>query len=270
SHCAARFCCGALFSVFFTCLLFFFPFPAIVLSLHNMFIERLRHCLFEFLDCNRLHHVPVRAELQCFIHHHIRGFRGKHDDRQVLPFLAAAQELEHVQPGHFGHVDVEDQQVGTFARQQSLRRGARVGESLRDVIQQLEHQTNRFAHLLVIVNDPDFFHSKFAFTLCAADSFMPFTAAISSTLASLILSTEPKCFKSAFRLVGPIPGMESNWEARPSFERFFRCAVIPKRCASSRILCTRYSPCEWRGNISGSLLCGKKISSSCLASPTTG
>lgn len=53
------------------------------------------------------------------------------------------------------------------------------------------------------------------------------TAESSSTEASLILSMEPKCFKSALRRVGPMPEIESNCEASPIFERFLRCAVIP-------------------------------------------
>ncbi len=46
--------------------------------------------------------------------------------------------------------------------------------------------------------------------LSAAFPFMPLTAANSSRVASLILSIEPKCFKSAFLRVGPMPGMESS------------------------------------------------------------
>jgi hypothetical protein len=91
----------------------------------------------------------------------------------------------------------------------------------------LEHQTDRASHLFVIVNDPDFFHSKCALMLSAVALFIPLTADNSSIVAALILSTEPKCFKRDLRRVGPMPGIESNCEAMPNFVRFLRCAVIP-------------------------------------------
>ena len=34
----------------------------------------------------------------------------------------------------------------------------------------------------------------------------------------------------------------------PVLARLARCAVMAKRCASSRTRCTRYSPCDWRGS----------------------
>ena len=103
---------------------------------------------------------------------------------------------------------------------------------------------------------------------CAATSGT--TDFSSSTEAALILSTEPKCFKRALRRAGPIPGMESSREAIPNFCRFLRCAVMPYRWASSRMRCTKYKACEWRGNIKDSDRCGKKISSCCFARPTMG
>src|SRR5664280_1633200 len=133
------------------------------------------------------------------------------------------------------------------------------------IFQHFDHQPNGPDHILVIVYDPDFSHSKCALTLSASAGLIPGTALNSNTVAFLIISTEPKCFKRALRLAGPIPGMESNAEAMPSLVRRARWAVMAKRCASSRIRCTRYSPCECRGRSNESGLFGKNISSSCLA-----
>src|ERR1041385_4821788 len=110
-------------------------------------------------------------------------------------------------------------------RQQCLHNRAGVVECDDFAIEHFQHEPNRAIHFLIIVNNPDLLHSR-----CALIEFAtsPGTTAFKSSIeASLILSTEPKCFKRAFRRVGPTPGMASSCEAMPSFWRFLRCAVIP-------------------------------------------
>jgi len=53
-----------------------------------------------------------------------------------------------------------------------------------------------------------------------------------------------KVLQQALRRSGPTPGMASSLEANPILPRRLRCAVIAKRCASSRMRWIRYSPCE--------------------------
>src|SRR6266508_5480271 len=92
-------------------------------------------------------------------------------------------------------------------------------------IQHFQHEPDCVIHFLVIIHNPDLLHSRWALIEFATSSG---TMARSSSIeASLILSTEPKCFKRVFRRVGPIPGMASSCEAMPSFWRFFRWAVMP-------------------------------------------
>ena len=59
-------------------------------------------------------------------------------------------------------------------------------------IQQFEHQLDGMDHFLIIINDPDSFHSRCALILSANALLIPGTALNSTTDASLILSTEPK------------------------------------------------------------------------------
>ena len=111
---------------------------------------------------------------------------------------------------------------------------------------------------------------KFAFTASARLSFIFGAAESSSREAFRIASIEPKWLNNALRRAGPIPGMASSCEASPNLERRFRCAVIAKRCASSRTRCTKYNPSDFLGKRTERALPGRNISSSRLANPATG
>ena len=64
---------------------------------------------------------------------------------------------------------------------------------------------------------------------------IPFTCIKSSTDAFLILSTDPKCSRSAPFLSLPIPGMASSSECVSLAVRFRLCDATANLCASSRI-----------------------------------
>ena len=62
-------------------------------------------------DLEGLRQVRERALLQRFLGRRELVVRGHHDDGNAL--IQALDVLEHLQPAHAGHVDVEENQVGT-------------------------------------------------------------------------------------------------------------------------------------------------------------
>src|SRR4029077_6576982 len=80
-----------------------------------------------------------------------------------------------------------------------------------------------------------------SFSRTASRSGMP-SFTISSTGASRIACTEPKCRRRARLRAGPIPSTESSGDVSALRARTLRWWVIAKRCASSRIRWTRNMP----------------------------
>lgn len=124
----------------------------------TVFSEGRLHGGFQFFQADRFGDVAIGAETDGLVYLHIGGFGGEHDDGQVLPFRAAADEFQHHQASDFGHAHIENHQIGTPAREQFLRRAAGVEEMPRLAIEQFQHQANCFCHFFVIVHNPDVFH----------------------------------------------------------------------------------------------------------------
>src|SRR6059058_542647 len=130
---------------------------------------------------------------------------------------------------------------------------------------------DRGLHALAVRRaDDDKVHGQsVSFSRAARRSGMP-SFTISSTGASRIACTEPKCRSSARLRAGPIPSTESSGEVSALRARTLRWWVMAKRCASSRTRWTRNMPGELCSCTIGSARPGAKISSRSLASANVG
>ncbi|MDR9158743.1 hypothetical protein FEP45_03792 [Burkholderia multivorans] len=76
------------------------------------------HARLELVQRERLGHVVVGAEIEPF-HALVDAVGGGQDqDREIG--IARAQALQHVEPGHFGQAEIEDQQVESLHRQRGI------------------------------------------------------------------------------------------------------------------------------------------------------
>src|SRR5947209_7423682 len=110
---------------------------------------------------------------------------------------------------------------------------------------------------------------RVSFRRAARRSGMP-SFTISSTGASRIASTEPKCLRSTRLRAGPMPSTVSSGDVSALRERTLRWWVMANRCASSRTRWTRNIAGELRSRTIGSERPGAKISSRSLARANVG
>src|SRR5438477_7755338 len=96
------------------------------------------------------------------------------------------------------------------------------------------------------------------------------SATMSSTAASRMACTDPKCRSSARLRAGPMPSTESRGDVKALRARTLRWCVIANRWASSRIRWTRNIPGEFLSWTMGSERLGANISSRSLASAKVG
>ncbi|VWB56907.1 hypothetical protein BTE28158_02625 [Burkholderia territorii] len=76
------------------------------------------HACLELVERERLGHVVVRAEVEP-LHALVDAVGGGQDQHGEIG-IARAQALEHVEPGHPGQPEIEDQQVEGLHRQRGI------------------------------------------------------------------------------------------------------------------------------------------------------
>ena len=96
----------------------------------------------------------------------------------------------------------------------------------------------------------------------------PTSGVSSSRVARRTPSTLPKRVSSALRRRAPMPGIASSSERKSRVARAWRWKVMAKRCASSRMRCSRRSAAPCGSSAIGRSLSRTKTSSSFLARPT--
>src|SRR6202035_19778 len=98
----------------------------------------------------------------------------------------------------------------------------------------VEENTDRFIYLR-FTGAPDYYQGhRDSLSRFARRSGTP-SLTMSSTGASRIACTEPKCRRRMRLRAGPMPSTESSGDVNALRERTLRWCVIAKRCASSRV-----------------------------------
>src|SRR4029077_8600248 len=133
----------------------------------------------------------------------------------------------------------------------------------------VDKNTNRLLEVRLFCPTDDDERHRVSFNRFARRSGTP-TAMMSSTAASRIACTEPKCRRRARLRAGPMPSTESSGDVSALRDRTLRWCVMAKRCASSRIRWTRNIPGEFLSCTMGLARPGAKISSRSLASEKVG
>src|SRR5712692_1513446 len=161
---------------------------------------------------------------------------------------------------HDGAVSAERQHpVGVVERR----------EPARELESRVDENADRLVELWLAGAAHDHQRHRVSLSLLARRSGTP-SATMSSTAASRIACTEPKCRSSARLRAGPMPSTESSGDVKAFRARTLRWWVMANRCASSRMRCTRNIPGEFLSCTMGSDRPGVKISSCSLARAKVG